>query len=805
MSAIEIGGVSGFPPEAEAGERLRRELRAGLRDLHPAYFALVMATGIVAIAAHLFAFEAIASVLNSLNATAYLALLGLLGLRVLLFPGAVFHDLIDYGRGPGFFTVVAATAIVGIQAAVEGSLPLARVLWIAAIPLWAICMYSVLTAFTVREDKPTLAEGIHGGWLLAIVATQAIAHLGGLLAPTWGIHERAVLFFCLSLWLCGGMLYIWMISLIFYRYTFFPFAASDLMPPYWINMGAMAIATLAGTTMIRVGGTEPHVARMLPFLIGFTMLFWATATWWIPMLLILALWRRFYKKFPFSYDPLYWGAVFPLGMYAVATYRLAEVLEAPFLFWIPQTFLVLALGAWTLTFIGLARSLARMFLAAEAEQTHPPLIKESFAMNAIIPSRSRATLQLMLATGAFAVCFAVFGSVSAMMPIVRQQLHLTPLQVSIALAVPILLGSLGRIPLGMLTDRYGGRRVFAGVMAFSIVPSLIMGSLTTFGQLVICGFFIGVALASFSVGVGFASRWYPPEKQGTALGIYGAGNIGQSLAAFGSPVLAGAIGYVWGFRMFGLILAAWLVLWLVFAADARTAMAVKSWREMLQPLLERQSWKLSIYYFLTFGGFVAMGVYLPIFLTEIFKLTPKDAGFRTAGFIVLATAMRPLGGWLADHFGGRAILTFVFPGVAVMAGFLTLPRMVPFTIGALGMAALIGLGNGAVFKLVPEYFPQSVGAVTGLVGAAGGLGGFFPPLVLGVIRQLTGAYTYGFVLLGVFALLAFVLVRPRVLALCLVPPAPHTRDEWCSRAHFCVYANSCLTDVARAKLRASGD
>jgi NNP family nitrate/nitrite transporter-like MFS transporter len=413
--------------------------------------------------------------------------------------------------------------------------------------------------------------------------------------------------------------------------------------------------------------------------------------------------------------------------------------------------------------------------------------------------RSSPALQLALATGAFAVCFAVFGSVSAMMPIIKKQLNLMPLQVSIALAVPVLLGSLGRIPLGMLTDRFGGRRVFAGVMAFSILPSFYMGAVGTFAQLVICGFFIGVALASFSVGVGFSSRWYPPEKQGTALGVYGAGNIGQSLAAFGSPVLAAAAGYAWGFRTFGVILAAWLVLWLILSADAPVEVQPKPLRQMMQPLLDGRSWKLSVYYFLTFGGFVAMAVYLPIFLTEIFKLTPKDAGFRTAGFIVLATAMRPLGGWLADRYGGRAILSLVFPGVAVMAAFLTFPSMVPFTIGALGMAALIGLGNGAVFKLVPEFFPQSVGAVTGLVGAAGGLGGFFPPLVLGAVRQLTGQYTFGFVFLGVFALAAFLVIRPKLLALCLVPPEPGTRDELCAQGQFCIHAEECLKPEARAE------
>ena len=158
---------------------------------------------------------------------------------------------------------------------------------------------------------------------------------------------------------------------------------------------------------------------------------------------------------------------------------------------------------------------------------------------------------------------------------------------------------------------------------------------------------------------------------------------------------------------------------------------------------DKRSWVLSLYYFLTFGGFVAMAVYLPTLLTEVFKLTPQDAGFRTAGFVVLATGMRPIGGVLADKIGGRAILKWVFPATALFAIFLACPLMSTFTIGALGMAAAIGLGNGAVFKLVPEYFPKSVGGVTGLVGAAGGLGGFFPPLVLGVIKQQTGTLHSG--------------------------------------------------------------
>lgn len=369
-----------------------------------------------------------------------------------------------------------------------------------------------------------------------------------------------------------------------------------------------------------------------------------------------------------------------------------------------------------------------------------------------------ATLQLTLGTGAFGFCFAVFGSLSAMMPILSRQMHLSPVQKSVAVAIPVLLGSLGRIPLGILTDRFGGRLIFMLTMAFSIVPAFLMGGVKDYNQLLLYGFFIGIALASFSVGVGFVNGWYPPAKQGFALGVYGAGNVGQSVAAFAAPFIAKAYGVKWGFWTFGIALTIWLVLFAAKAEDAPRQGPPKPLGAIFVPLKDSRSWLLSLYYFLTFGGFVAMAIYLPIFLVEIFGLTPQMAGMRTAGFVLLATFFRPIGGILADKIGGKRILTFVFPFTAIMALFLASPTMPIFTLGALGMAVAIGLGNGAVFKLVPEYFPTTVGSVTGVVGAAGGLGGFFPPLLLGAIKQQTGSFTLGFVALSAFSISCLVVL-----------------------------------------------
>lgn len=334
---------------------------AELADLSPAYFGMVMATGIVSLAAHLLAYPGIARALLWLNIAIYGVLWLLIVWRMVRFPRRFFGDMVDHLRGPGFFTMVAGSGVLGSQFVVLlNNYHAGAVLWVLAVVLWVGLTYAIFAAFTIKAHKPTLDQGISGGWLLAVVATQSIAVLSALLAAHADQPYKLELnFFALSMWLWGGMLYIWMMSLIFYRYTFFRFAPGDLAPPYWINMGAMAISTLAGSLLILNAPDAPFLLSLQPFLKGFTVFYWATGTWWIPMLLVLALWRYVVKRFPMKYDPLYWGAVFPLGMYAAGTHEMIGAMRVDFLGFLPRVFLYLALIAWAAAFAGLVLDLGR--------------------------------------------------------------------------------------------------------------------------------------------------------------------------------------------------------------------------------------------------------------------------------------------------------------------------------------------------------------------------------------------------------------------------------------------------------------
>lgn len=367
-------------------------------------------------------------------------------------------------------------------------------------------------------------------------------------------------------------------------------------------------------------------------------------------------------------------------------------------------------------------------------------------------ARTSSTRPLVLATISFALSFAAWGLVGGLASVFTTRYALSASQTALLVAVPVLLGSLARLPMGMLTDRLGGRLVFTLLLGFSSLAAAVVPMTSSYGQLLGAAFLVGMAGSSFAVGAAFVSRWTPAARQGTALGIYGLGTMGQSLAVFGGPVAAARWGWQAVFYATSALLLVWAIVYAALARNPDTTARPAGIGAMVA-LLRRApvAWLLGAFYFLTFGGFVAFSIYLPTLLRAQFGLTPADAGFRAAGFVVLATLMRPLGGWLADRVGGAQVLSWVFGGVALFSLLLVWPSMVPFTVGAFGCAMLLGLGNGAVFKLVPERFPRDTGTVTGLVGALGGLGGFFPPLLLGVFRDRVGAIWPGFLLLSLTA------------------------------------------------------
>ena len=333
-----------------------------LASLTPASFGIVMATGIVSLAGARLGLAGTGRSLFVLNAGLYLLVWSLVLLRLLRHRARLLADLADHARAPGFFTVVAGTGVLGIQfVELAGRNDLGWTLWWFALALWLGLTYGIFATLTVKADKPPLDQGINGGWLLAVVATQAIAVLGTVLAGTAPAPWHATLgFFCLSMWLWGGMLYILLMSLILYRCLFLRLAPADLAPPYWINMGAMAISTLAGARLVLIAQDLPFLGQLLPFLKGFAVFYWAAGTWWIPLLLVLGVWRHLLRRFPLRYDPAYWAAVFPLGMYAAATHELSGALGLPLLDGLPPLFLAAALAAWSLAFFGMLVTLARI-------------------------------------------------------------------------------------------------------------------------------------------------------------------------------------------------------------------------------------------------------------------------------------------------------------------------------------------------------------------------------------------------------------------------------------------------------------
>jgi len=327
--------------------------RSAIATFSPGYFALVMATGIVSLAAHVRGLEYVAAGLFAVNIAAYAVLWLVTLLRLVRYPKDMVIDLTHHALGVTFLTKVAATCVLGTQFAVLTPwLEVAAALWLVGIVLWVVLIYTFFASVTLREPKPSLAEGINGSWLLVTVATESVAVLGTLVAGVFG-REELLLFVALAAYLLGAMFYVLFIALILYRWMFFSMTAAQVTPPYWIDMGALAITTLAGAHLLLAADRWTLLQQLRPFMVGFTLLFWAMGTWWIPLLIIVGAWRHLIEHVPIRYDPQYWSLVFPLGMYTVATHLCATVTGLTFLDIVPAVFVWVALVAWVITFLGL--------------------------------------------------------------------------------------------------------------------------------------------------------------------------------------------------------------------------------------------------------------------------------------------------------------------------------------------------------------------------------------------------------------------------------------------------------------------
>jgi NNP family nitrate/nitrite transporter-like MFS transporter len=381
---------------------------------------------------------------------------------------------------------------------------------------------------------------------------------------------------------------------------------------------------------------------------------------------------------------------------------------------------------------------------------------------AAAPVAVRPGLMLGLATVGFAITFWAWALLSPLGATLREELSLTSFQQSLVVAVPVIVGSLGRIPVGALTDRVGARVMFPIVSALTILPVLYLGHLAdSFAKVLVGGFFLGLGGTTFAIGVPFVNAWYPAAQRGLALGIFGMGMGGTAISAFTTVQLADAVGRSFPFNLVAVILAIYAVVSYLLLRDRpdRAIAGGSMLARTITTLKIPATLQLAFLYAVAFGGFVAFSVYLPTYLTTAFGLERSDAALRTAGFVVLAVVMRPIGGWMSDRIHPVPVLITAYTATAVLAVIASLElALIPIgTIAFLGMAAALGAGTGAVFALVARLVePERVGSVTGVVGAAGGLGGFFPPLVMGLVYGALNDYTVGYLLLAVTAAIAAV-------------------------------------------------
>lgn len=329
-----------------------------IANLFPGYFALVMATGIVAIGAQQQKITWLAESLYVIAAAAYFVLAGLVILRLAIFTKRLIADVTSHGKGFAFLTIVAATNVLGSATGlIHGWWGIARVLWWCSIVLWIVLIYTSLIAVVLRNPKPGMGAGINGTWFLLTVSTESVAVLGALLLGRG--KSDLLAFTCIAAFTLGLVLYLIVVTMAFLRWTFQPLEPTEADPPAWIAAGAVAITVLAGSNMLGVRDGSPRIERLAPFIEGIVMLAWATATFWFPIMIAIGIWRHIVRRVPLRYHPSYWSLVFPLGMYGVASYKMRSAVALDELGWLPKITLTIALISWAMTFVGLIGQAAR--------------------------------------------------------------------------------------------------------------------------------------------------------------------------------------------------------------------------------------------------------------------------------------------------------------------------------------------------------------------------------------------------------------------------------------------------------------
>lgn len=427
-----------------------------------------------------------------------------------------------------------------------------------------------------------------------------------------------------------------------------------------------------------------------------------------------------------------------------------------------------------------------------------------------LPSKASQYQALILSAGAFTVCFAVWTLFSIIGVKIKQELHLDDSEFGLLIATPVLTGALSRLFLGLLSDRFGGRRVFALLMLLTSGAVYSVSVVSSFPLFLLAALGLGFSGGSFAVGVSYVSNWFDRARQGTALGIFGAGTIGTAITSFGAPLLVNAVGWRETAQIYAAVLAiAGLLFYLLTREDpssaGRSAGTIKPRRlsDQLAPLARLQVWRFSLYYFFVFGAFVALASWLPRYYMGMYGLPLAKAGLLTTAYALPAAAFRALGGWISDRIGARMVmyLTFIasslvcfalsYPatdyvvhgikGPIAFSFEIALPAFVTLTV-VLGFFMAIGMA--AVYKHIPVYYPEHVGAVGGLVGAIGGLGGFFLPIAFGLMNDFIGVWTSCFMLLFGLVTLALVwmhgairlMERSRIGALRGLPQLPEMAE-----------------------------